>query len=236
MGDEGMIKLIFFDFDGTLLDSETYWRQAALRMLCAKNIAMPQDILQRQDEFLFTSTIKEIHSRPELEKKLGWSFEDSLKWCHANMEELYRTTFELKPHAFELVHDIKAKGIPMVVVTASEKHNFEAAAKRLGIFDCFSMMHSTYAQEERKNSPALFEKLAALYGAKPEECILVDDAAYALEGARKAGCTTIGIYDPVHTLKLHRIKAAAMHYCMTLEEVHAVIGNILAAQCAESKN
>ena len=221
-----MIKLIFFDLDGTLLDSELYWRQTALRLLGSKNMLIPQDILERQDEFAFSTMLREVLERPGYAEHLGMTLEECIAWGRENLSELYRTRILLKPHAKELLEYVKSRGFKTVLVTASKKEDVQAVFDRFGLETYFDCVHSTHNQPENKSKPALFERLAAQFQVKTEECIHVDDARYALQGARDAGCQAWAVQDFVHKLKIERIKAAAHRYFETLEDVEKALHDV----------
>ena len=221
-----MIKVIFFDLDGTLLDSELYWRQTGLRLLCSKNLLMPQDILERQDEMAFSTTLRELLSRPDYAAEIGMTLEECIAWGRQNLSELYRTRIPLKPHARELLQYVKSRGFKTVLVTASTEPDVQAVFERFDIGQYFDLVHSTYNQPENKSKPALFERLAAQMGAVPAECIHVDDARYALQGARDAGMQAWAVADAVHTLKIERVKAAAHRYFETLAEVEEALHEV----------
>lgn len=221
-----MIKVIFFDLDGTLLDSEMYWRQTGLRLLCSKNILIPPDILERQSEFAFSTLMRELLSRPECAEQIGMTLEECVAWGRENLSELYRTRIPLKPHAKELLQYVKERGFKTVLVTASRAKDVQAVFDRFDIGQYFDVVHSTFGQEENKSKPALFERLAAQMGAGVEECIHVDDARYALQGARDAGLQAWAVADPIHKLKIERVKAAAHRYFETLEDVEEALREV----------
>lgn len=221
-----MIKVIFFDLDGTLLDSELYWRQTGLRLLCSKNLLMPQDILERQDEMYFSTLLRELLSRPYYAEQIGMTLEECIAWGRENMSMLYRTRIPLKPYAVELLQYVKTCGWKTVLVTASKDTDVQAIFERFDLAQYFDLVYSTYNQPENKSKPALFERLAAQMGATTEECIHIDDARYALQGARDAGMQAWAVAEPVHKLKIERIKAAAHRYFDNLLEVEAALHEI----------
>jgi len=221
------MKVIFFDLDGTLIDSELYWRQVGLRLLCSKNVLMPQEILEKQDIYSFRTTIMDFLKRPGYPEAVGMTYEECEQWCFDNMALLYRTVIPLKLHAAELVRYVRQRGWKTAIVTATKTTDAAAVLKRFGLEDCFDLIHSTFGQEEKKSSPALFHRLAAQLGATAGECMLVDDSRYALQGAKDAGCQAWAIADFVHRVKEERIRQTAHRYFETLADLEAALHEII---------
>ena len=49
-----------------------------------------------------------------------------------------------------------------------------------------------------KGDPAFFDRLCAFLGADKAECVMFEDAVYAMRGARAAGLGVVGITDPTN--------------------------------------
>ena len=49
-----------------------------------------------------------------------------------------------------------------------------------------------------KNDPAFYERLCADIGVDRADCVMFEDALYAMEGAREAGLGVVGVTDPTN--------------------------------------
>ena len=222
-----MLKTLFLDLDGTLLDSEPLWRQAPIRLLCSKDFLVPEYILNHQDELDMRGSIRAIMQDEALWSKLGMTYEECEQWCFDNMTKLYHTTLELKPNAQELVRFAKEQGLNVMIVTATEEKNARKICERFGLTACVDLIHSTFGKPVKKSSADLFHALMEQVNCSPEECVLLDDAMYAHQGAKAAGCQAWAIWDPIRKLVWSEICAGADAHFNDLSEVQQRIAELL---------
>jgi len=60
-----------------------------------------------------------------------------------------------------------------------------------------------------KSDPAFYDRLCAFLGEKKEDCVMFEDALYAMKGARDAGLGVIGVTDETN----ERDREAIMAIC-----------------------
>ena len=69
------------------------------------------------------------------------------------------------------------------------------ALKRLGVFDYFDFFATPDIVKSKKSEPKFWIYSYENHKAAPEDCILFDDALYAIKAAKKEGIRTIGLED-----------------------------------------
>lgn len=206
------MKAVLFDLDGTLLESETYWRQSAIRLLCSKDISLPEYILETVEHTLFREQLKLLLNDRSID--LGMDFDACVRWCLNDVARLYATTLQLKPGARELLTRLRATGVKLALATASPEPWVLSALQRLGVLDCFDRLYCGLAGDAplTKANPACFEKIAAELGVEAQDCVLVDDALYALTSAEKAGVGTWAVAERTRKAERADVCAQADRY------------------------
>ena len=205
-------KLVMFDFDGTLVDSEGYWRQSAIRLLCEKGIEIPERFFDDYDKLYFTSGLKMIDLEEDVVKKLGMTLRERKEWAFDNMAKLYLTSVKLKNGAYELVKKAHETGMKTLILTASRGKDVETAIKHYGLGDYIGEVVSVVDAPESKASPEIYLRICERYGILPSEALLIDDKSSALAAAREAGMTAFGVYDRSKERKLEETVAACDAY------------------------
>ena len=81
--------------------------------------------------------------------------------------------------------------------------------------------HVVYAEELglEKHDPACFVRLGQLLGVPPEQCVLLDDSPSNCATARRAGMTTVGVFDPFYANRQDELKSVSTQYVQSLEEL-----------------
>lgn len=215
------LKAIIFDMDGTILESEVLWRQAPLRLLASKGLVMPHELLMGQPGLRGYDAMRLMLdcNVPGMDMTM-----DEVKdWCIKDVYRLYETTITVKPGTYELLDCLKAKGIPLALVTATKEDVTLKVLDRLHLRDYFQVVHSTFAQELNKSHVALFDDICARLGAANADCALLDDSLYALRGADEAGLETWAIEELVQLPNKARIRMMADRYFTHLDQVRAMI-------------
>lgn len=183
---------IIFDMDGTLIDTEKYYR-----------IFWPMAL----KEFGYEMTDEQALSmrslgRPFAPARLQEMFGPELDYGavrerrKALMEErLDRDGIALKPGALELLTWLKEHGIRSAIATATDLQRTEKYLGDLGIRDYFEQIISATMVQEGKPSPDIYLYACEQLGRNPEDCIAVEDSPNGVLSAARAGCRVVMVPD-----------------------------------------
>ena len=191
-----MIKAILFDADGTLMDSIASWRKALKTVLERRGFPYSEEDFQ----VLIPLTTKE--GGTYLKGKYGFTETgDEIAAEYLGLvESFYATEVELKKGAREVLEYYDSKGIPMAIVTSSERILIEAACKRHGISQFFQGLYICSELGTSKRQPDIFVNTAKALGAEPAETLVYEDSDYAIETAVNAGFKVIKVIEELKTV------------------------------------
>ena len=187
-----MIQAVIFDMDGTLIDTEKYYR-----IFWPKALAEFGYHMTDEQALLMRSL-----GRPFAPKQLKEWFGESLDYYAVRdrrkemMEEcLDREGIRCKPGALELIKRLKAAGITTAIATATDLQRTAKYMKLTGLEGYFDRLISATPVAEGKPSPDIYLFACKELGLKPEECLAVEDSPNGVMSAYRAGCKVVMVPD-----------------------------------------
>ena len=210
------MKKLIFDVDGTILDSMHIWIK-------------PQNELFTKYGYSFTDLSKEDKGKIEAlavedmchyiadEIAKDMTFEEVMKYFDDVIYTGYKDELGPKPGNLEILKKLKDAGFSMSIASSTPYKYLEMALKRLGIYDYFDFFATPELLGMKKSEPGYWQYSIKKHGVGPEDCVLFDDALYAIKAAKKEGITTVGLKDfPWNENEWDHIKKEAD---MTLEKI-----------------
>lgn len=189
-----MIDAVIFDMDGTLIDSLGAWDSAAVNFIKSKGLEPIEGLQEELVQMSLQAGAKKIQQEYALELTV----EEILEQTISPVRERYFTDIEAKPGVVELLEKLKNQGIKMCVATSSDRNLAEGALTRLGIRDYFEFIITSDDVGVGKRSALIYYEALGALGTEKNRTLVVEDAAYALQTAHKAGFMTAGV-DEAHS-------------------------------------
>ena len=178
-----MIRCVIFDFDGTLVDSETLCNQAFLDVIPSLNTSV-ENLTGR-----YTGG------------KLAWIFSDIEQQFKCTMppavEQLYRNRvtelFQSSLQAFEGVHQVLDNiALPICIATSAPLGKVEPALAKTNLAKYFSKnVYSSYTINSWKPEPDIFLHAAEKMNVAPQNCLVVEDSKPGIQAATAAGMKAV---------------------------------------------
>ncbi len=128
------------------------------------------------------------------------------------MNRHYLYDAHLKEDVPALLEMLKRKGLRMCVATGTPREYAKNGLSRLGILDYFEFVTDNYESTWRKDQPKYFDWVAGRMDTTPERCIVFEDALYAMESAKAAGCYVLAIEEGTARNQKERIMQVADWY------------------------
>ena len=175
-----MTRLVIFDCDGVLVDSEPIAIGIDVDMFAELGLAVSeQEVIER-----FVGRSPEILGRA-VEEQLGHPPPN--RWMERGEERLRRAFAEELRAVDGVEAALEGINIPVCVASSSGHDSVRFKLELTGLYERFAgRIFSASEVANGKPAPDLFLHAAARMGAVPVDCVVVEDSRYGVQAARAA--------------------------------------------------
>ncbi|MDY3869508.1 MAG: HAD-IA family hydrolase [Pyramidobacter sp.] len=240
-------KYLFFDLDGTLIDSVGVWNQVDRELISHFGADEDETAVQRRrDELLrrfagtanpyleYCRALKDAYSVP-------MTAEEIIALRYTVSEKYLTQIVAYKQGVPEALRELKGRGFTLVLTTTTGRRsvnyyrtvnqNIIAAAP----FD--ELFNKIYTREDVakiKPDPEIFFTAMKYCGARPEECLVFEDSLIGAEAAARAGLDVAAVHDRYSDADREQIAARADWYFDDFSQVSRIVKREAAAQQPDS--
>ncbi|RWN52741.1 HAD family phosphatase [Mesorhizobium sp.] len=179
-------KAVFWDMDGTLVDSEPLHEAALIAALHSVGIAAPANLHER----VLGIAAWPVYEMLRDEFGLGLAFDD---WIVRKYDHYLPMAETLKPRpgAIEIYNELRALGVAQAVVSNSDRLVVDANLRMVGLF--YPGMKTISRNDVREGKPHAepFLRAAWLAGVGPADAMAVEDSVTGATAGLAAGMRTI---------------------------------------------
>jgi len=150
---------------------------------------------------------------------LPLSVEQIIDRLNEMAEEKYQNDVELKPYVFAYLKKLQAEQVRMGIATAADLRTTKKVLARLGILDCFEFILTCTEMGCSKEEPGIFYRAAEIFGARPGETVVFEDALHSIKTAKEAGFIVVGVGDESSKNEKEEIKRLCHLYIDSFEEM-----------------
>jgi pseudouridine 5'-phosphatase len=204
---------VIFDLDGTLVDTEPLYTQAAATIVARFGKVFDMGIKR---QIMGGGPLAGARFVVE---HLGLPL--SPEQYLAEREVILReacTTVRAMPGAIQLIEALHQRGIPLAIGTSSERELclLKLAAQPFGALFQAMVCSDDPGVTSAKPAPDIFLAAARSLGAAPQRCLVFEDAPKGVAAARAAGMEVIAVVDPMMSGEDY---SGALRVVRSLEEI-----------------
>ncbi|MGW5688365.1 HAD family hydrolase [Nonomuraea sp. NPDC003754] len=184
-------KLVIFDNDGVLVDSEP----TAHRVMSAylTELGYPMTVDESLHHFLGNAG-RNVH-QVIADRYGGVLPEDFTARCHERVFAAFQEGVAAVPGAAEVLAELRRRGVPYCLASSSDHAWIDLTLDRAGLRDLLPAEAVFSAQDVGgvgKPAPDVFLHAAATLGVAPDDCLVVEDSPNGVLAARTAGMDVLG--------------------------------------------
>jgi beta-phosphoglucomutase family hydrolase len=191
-------RAVLWDVDGTLVDSAEYhfltWREALARENFELTRARFDASFGQRNETILRAYFGADFPAQEI-ARIANAKETLYR------EHVHTRGIEPLPGVRRWLKRLRAEGWRQAVASSAPRENLDAIMAALKIADYFDALVSAEEVQRGKPHPDVFLAAARKLGVVPARCVVVEDAPAGIEGARRAGCRTVGVLSTHATLE-----------------------------------
>ena len=179
-----MIKALLFDFDGTLVDTESIDLRTWHEVFEAHGVSVPAERFA-----LRIGTLAGPDELDELDALLDAPCDRGTVVATRRRRELELLEHEpLRPGVDRLLDDARALSLSLAIVSSSTRSWVEGNLRRLSLLEGWAALICADGDTTRcKPSPALYLEALETLGVEPGEAVAVEDSPNGIAAARAAG-------------------------------------------------
>jgi HAD superfamily hydrolase (TIGR01509 family) len=182
--------LVIFDNDGVLVDSEEISNTVLAEMLTEHGLPTTLEESLRTYQGMMLADIATKAER-QMDSSLPGDFLDRYL---ARRAAVFERDLKPVPGAADAVEKIRSAGIEICVASQGGANKIDRTLEICGLRPHFpdGSLFSAYDVARGKPHPDLFLHAAERMGSDPADCVVIEDSASGVQGARAAGMRVLG--------------------------------------------
>lgn len=206
---------VFFDMDGTIVDSMWMWRDIDRTFLEKRGIAVPAGLSREIEGFNFPETAKYFRKR----FRLAESAEEIMSCWNDMAMEKYRHEIFVKTGFRPFLEALKRAGKKLAVATNNSKELALCGLKANRIVNYFDTVVTGSDGFPGKPAPDVYLECARRCKAAPERCLVFEDLVHGIMAGKQAGMRVCAVYDRYSEQSDPQKKELSDYYIRSYEEL-----------------
>lgn len=186
------IRAVIFDLDGTLVDTEKYYR------VCWPKAVEQYGYAMSDEQALSLRSLGRPFAPARFREWYGDKFDyELIRACRKRLMEecIAKNGIQLKPGATELLQYLKGRGIVTALATANDRVRTHRYLEKIGLSDSFDHIVCADMVARGKPAPDIYLYACEKLQEEPQNCIAVEDSPNGAVSAVDAGCKVVFVRD-----------------------------------------
>lgn len=184
---------VFFDLDGTLVDTEVLWLEAIRLAMAERGADLSPDAAEA---LVYGKSWADIFAEIQRTWPGMWSdIKDMEPVTEKHFVQLRETREVEIPNSVALLKALGTRGM-VAIVSGSTNENIAKHIVELGIGSYVDFYHGCESYSPGKPDPACYFMAARTAKVDPSRCLVFEDSYVGVQSAKAAGMTCIAIQRP----------------------------------------
>ena len=215
-----MIKVVIFDMDGLLIDSEPLWQEAEILIFERVKITLTSELCLQTKGLRIDEVVNYWYQKYPWNNFTKKEVEELII---AKVIELIHLKGEPLAGVDRAISFVRQKQVKLALASSSATIIIQAALQRLNLTDVFTEIYSAESELFGKPHPGVYLTTAHKLNVLPQECLALEDSLNGVLAAKAAQMKCIAIPEP---LEYDNIKfAIADSKLQSLEQLNDKVWN-----------
>ncbi|WP_418789113.1 HAD family hydrolase [Priestia megaterium] len=187
-----MIKVVVFDFDGLIIDTESVWYEVYREMLEDRGVDLPiatfASYVGTDATALYDYLLQQFNNEFTKEELA----QESLRRHQEKMKSLVA-----REGVAEYLAEAKELGLKIGLASSSYRDWVTAFLKELDLLHYFEVIQTRDDVEKVKPDPALYRNAIEKLGVEPSEALAFEDSSNGAKAAMAAGLRCVIVPNPL---------------------------------------
>lgn len=190
-----MIKLVIFDMDGVLIDSEPLWQKAEIEVFGKLAVNLTHEMCRQYQAIKIEELIEIWYNlKPWGEKNFDKVRIDMIN----SVEKFIIEEGEIMFGVNYILDFFNKKQIKKAIGSGSDFNIIETVINKLGIKNQFDFIHSGQLEKRGKPYPDIFNTIATHLDVVSSECLVFEDSINGVKAAKAANMKVVALPEKVN--------------------------------------
>jgi pyrophosphatase PpaX len=190
------IKLIIYDLDGVLVDTNPAINASILHALDELDLEYDIDKIMEQMGTPLNLIFKDVFKEEDQSK-----IPEAVNIYRKYYSETGKDAIRVQDNVCDTLRYFSEKGLKQCIASNSSRKLMEPILEKIGIMAHIDFFMGVEDIEKPKPDPSIIEAIMERTGTSKRETVFIDDSSTGLGAGKKAGIHTVGITTGVHTTK-----------------------------------
>ena len=190
-----MLKLVIFDMDGLLIDTEPFWQETERKVFSEYGLKITEDM---QHATFGLRTDEQIRYWYDYQPWENPDFSEVENKYIETIKKFFENDAQLMEGALDILDFFGKQDIEMALASSSSMELINTFVDRFGLRDVFSFLYSAENEKYGKPHPAVYLSTAEKFGFHPSRCLAFEDSLNGVIAAKAARMKVVAVPDEKH--------------------------------------